>query len=37
MNFDFKFRIFDQVEFDLDKMLYSGTFKVANHEFEFKI
>ena len=37
MNIDFKFRIFDKIKFDLDEILYSGAFEVADHESEFKI
>ena len=37
MNIDFKFRIFDKIKFDLDEILYSGAFEVADYESEFKI
>ena len=37
MNIDFKFRVFDKIKFDLDEILYSGTFEVADYESEFKI
>ena len=37
MNIDFKFRVFDKIKFDLDEILYSGAFEVADYESEFKI
>ena len=37
MTIDFKFRVFDKIKFDLDEILYSGAFQVADYESEFKI
>ena len=37
MNIDFKFWVFDKIKFDLDEIMYSGAFEVADYESEFKI
>ena len=37
MNIDFNFRVFHEIKFDLDEILYSGAFEVADYESEFKI
>ena len=36
MNIDFKFRVFDKIKFDLDEILYSGAFEVADYESKFE-